>query len=349
MFLTSNKGKFTHWFWAVPTLLLVLLLANGCTGVPDRNPTAVLELGTYLFSDPRLSGDGSISCATCHKSEFGYGDGQDLSETYPASDGFRNTPTIVHASSSTSFYADGRLSNSTPSDVIRDMIGGKLFLNVHDVLLTERMKQIPVYDSLFYAAFGSEPTFDHLVTALEHFQASLTPKDSPYETGMMSASALRGEALFQGSAGCASCHSGPTFSDGQAHAIGVPNNASIATDPLRLSALRLFLKEKGVDDFMTIDSDPGRYVVTGEESDYGAFMTPSLRQVADTAPYMHNGLLGTLEEVVAFYSDRGPALSETEQSDVVEFLKALSGKIPEVFVPEMPDYAVSPNWSEEAN
>ena len=142
MFLRLNKGK-PIWLLAFVPMLLVLV--NGCSSTPTVDPEAVVELGTYLFFDERLSGDGSISCATCHDPQHAFADGQQLSKAYPAAEGFRNSPSLLAAGGKTTFYADGRLDGATSLDVTRDMVEGKLFLNMHPVLLTERMKQIPFY------------------------------------------------------------------------------------------------------------------------------------------------------------------------------------------------------------
>ena len=345
MSFRSTKPRVQSLSVLFAALFLIAVGLSACSSTPSPNPEAALKLGTYLFFDERMSGDGSISCSTCHNPNSGYAEGQALSETYPASEGFRNTPTLVHSADRSSFYRDGRLEDVSHDEVVRDMITGKLFLNVHEVLLTERMKQIPVYDSLFQAAFGKEPTFEGIVDALALFQASIIPSEYPEK----SEAAVRGESLFQGAAGCASCHSGPDFSDGLAHNMGVPDNPLIANDPMRTSALRLFLRSEGVEGFETATSDPGRFIVTGDEADRGAFLTPSLRQVAHTPPYMHNGVFGTLEEVLTFYASNGHELSESDQSDLIAYLTSLSGTISPIESPALPPYAVSANWMEEEN
>ena len=183
---------------------MLLVLVNGCSSTPTVDPEAVVELGTYLFFDERLSGDGSISCATCHDPQHAFADGQQLSKAYPAAEGFRNSPSLLAAGGKTTFYADGRLDGATSLDVTRDMVEGKLFLNMHPVLLTERMKQIPFYDALFEKAFGEEPTYEKLLIAIDNFQNSLRTS-----AGERTEAATRGWALFDGKANCSSCHPSP--------------------------------------------------------------------------------------------------------------------------------------------
>ncbi len=322
---------------------------SGCNKDAARDETALVELGNYLFFDQRLSGDGSISCATCHDPDHGWADGSPLSQTYPASDGFRNSKSLINVSSRSIFYWDGAYSGSDPSEPTAEMITGKLFLNMHEYLLTERLKQVPEYVSLFERALGAEPSFDGVIHSLVAFQATVNTDDEP--ESLENASVQRGRDLFSGKAQCSTCHTGVRMTDALAHSTGVPENPSIFQDPLRHTAYRVYLKEHEVEDYMTIGEDVGRFAVTKNEGDRGAFITPDLRQVADTAPFMHNGVFSTLQEVVRFYNERGDGLglTATEMTDVVHFLENLSGALPEISKRPSPAYHVSAEWLEVNN
>ena len=334
---------------AVLLLPLFALTLNGCGENPVHDDAALIELGNYLFFDRRLSGDGSISCATCHDPNHGWADGSPLSQTYPASDGFRNSKSLINVSSRTVYYWDGAYSGPDPSEPTAEMITGKLFLNMHDYLLTERLKQVPEYVALFERALGAEPSFDGVLRSLVAFQTTLTSGDAP--ESLENASVQRGRDLFSGKAQCSTCHSGAGMSDAIAHSTGVPENPAVFQDPLRHTAYRVYLKEHEVEDYMTIGEDVGRFAVTKIELDRGAFITPDLRQVADTAPFMHNGVFSTLQEVVRFYNERGEGLglTQTEMIDLVHFLENLSGAMPEISDMPSPAYQVSAEWLEISN
>jgi len=279
---------------------------------PAAEETAIEQLGRYLFFDPRLSGDGSMSCASCHQPGKAFTDGAPLSAAYPGSDGFRNTPSLIRAGARGSYFADGRLPASDLETAVRDAITETHFMNLDGRLLQERLKQVPVYVALFDEAFGSqsaihpssrdrsraEPTFGRTLSAIAAFVRTLDYGPSAYELGVMSAAAVRGERLFRGKAGCAACHAGPAFSDDRAHATSPPASTELFSQPLRHATYRSFIKAMGVPDYMAVREDVGRYSVTKQEADRGAFVTPTLVGAVHTAPYMHNGALATLADVV---------------------------------------------------
>jgi len=331
----------------VPFLTLVI---DGCASQPGSNQPqinqeALVELGTTLFFDTRLSGDGSISCATCHDPSQAYGDGQALSETYPATEGFRNSKSLLNVAKRTTFFWDGQFQNAELETVTAHMISEKLFLNMNEQLLTERLKQMPEYVAMFENSLGEIPSYEGVLTALSSFQETLNTDVSE----VLSEQAQRGKDLFEGKAACSSCHSGPTFSDGLPHQMGVSENVDIFNTPLRHTAFRLYLKDHGVAEYMGVRQDPGHFAVSGQDEHQRAFMTPSLLQVSETGPYMHNGLFSSLREVVEFYNNRGLDLGEEESADLVAYLKSLSGDYPRAVEPESPSYQVDPNWAEVSN
>lgn len=229
-------------------------------------------------------------------------------------------------------------------------------MQVDGRLVSERLKQVPEYVDAFQKAFGAEPNFGRTITAVASFVRTLTSRTAPIDrflkgdAGALSANARVGFALFQDKAGCVQCHSGPLLSDEQFHALGVPNNVEIFANPFRHIAFRRFFRTLGAPGVEGYRSDPGLYGVTKMRTDWGKFRTPSLREVSRTAPYMHNGTLARLEDVVAFYNTGGGrhqnkspllrplGLTPGDERALVEFLKSLSGDPVVIERPELPDY-----------
>lgn len=339
-------------------LLPVLLLSfNSAPSDQSRgealstDEAALVDLGRYLFFDPRLSGDGSISCASCHDPAHAWADGEALSSSYSGSDGFRNAKSLLNAYRTKEYYWDGRLIGSDAETLVRDAITETHFMNMDGRLMLERLKQVPEYVLMFDDALGAEPSFGGTLRAIAAFQRTLVTGDTPFDTGTLSAAAERGWALFAGKAQCATCHTGYDFSDDLAHKTGVPVNPDLFSEPLRHATYRAFIKAMGVPRYMQVRRDVGRYTVTKNRDDMGSFITPGLRQVADTAPYMHNGIYATLVDVVSFYNERGDGLrlTDAEMMDLVAFLKELSGSLPQIDIPSIPRYQVIDNWREVRN
>ncbi|MFQ5437274.1 MAG: cytochrome-c peroxidase [Paracoccaceae bacterium] len=299
---------------------------------------AKAALGKRLFFDARLSGDASISCSTCHQPDKGFTDGLQLSKEYPGSDGFRNTPTLINAAQKAAWFHDGRLGTNL-NDVTRESITETYSMNMDMRLMQERIKQDPIYVEMFAAAGYGEPSNGSVRKAIPEYLKTLTSRGSPFDAGTMSDAANRGFDLFKGKAGCAECHNGTRLTDDQPHNTGVPNNPEIWSNPLRHITYVTFASFMGVENFLNIRRDVGAHIRTHkvDGSDIGTFMTPTLRELTYTAPYMHNGMIATLEDVVAFYNAGGGddpnkdarlkplGLSDAEQADLVAFLKALSG------------------------
>ncbi len=299
---------------------------------------AKAELGKRLFFDARLSGDSAISCSTCHNPELGYADGLALAKAYPGSDGFRNTPSLINTALKVAWFHDGRLGTNL-NDVTREQITETYSMNMDMRLMQERIKQDPIYVEMFEAAGYGEPSNGSVRKAIPEYLATLTSRGAPFDTGEMSDEATRGFELFKGKAGCSACHNGVLLSDGQPHNTGVPDNPDIWSNPLRHITFVTFASFQGIENYMNIRRDVGAHIRSHkvDGTDIGKFMTPSLRELTYTAPYMHNGTMGTLENVVAFYNAGGGddpnmdplmkplGLDWQEQADLVAFLKALSG------------------------
>lgn len=357
----------------VALIMLILLLSPPAAAqsgeplgpLPALEPpdAAQAELGRYLFFETKLSGDGSMSCATCHVPTQGWTDGLTLSEAYPGSKYFRNTRTILNAMYAQSFYWDGRMGGADKASQVRDAITETHFLNMDGRLMLERLKQIPEYVDMFKSAFGdaAEPSFGLTLDAIVAFEKTLVSQNVPFDSGNLSRRARSGRALFEGKAGCSRCHSGPYFSDGEAHNLGIPENPDVFGEPTRHMTYRSFIKFLGVPNYMNLRRDVGFFAVSKDNADIGKFVTPTLREVTHTGPYMHNGVLATLEDVIEFYDLGGgddPTksalmapldLSGGEKRALLAFLESLSGDPVLVSAPEPLEYRVIAGWRGVSN
>lgn len=355
-------------------IALSVTLASGPARSQDFGPVPAAEvdparaaLGRRLFFDPRLSGDAAISCATCHNPEMGFSDGLALSKAYPGSDGFRNTPTLINAALKDAWFHDGRIGTDL-NDVVRESITETYSMNMDMRLMQERLKQDPVYVEMFAAAGYGEPSNGGARQAIPEYLRTLTSRGAPFDAGSMSEAASRGFELFKGGAGCAGCHFGPRFTDDRPHNTAVPENPDIWSDPMRHITFVTFASFMGIENYMNIRRDVGAHVRShrADGSDIGTFMTPTLRELTYTAPYMHNGMFATLGEVVDFYDAGGGGdpnkdtrmqplgLGDAEKADLVAFLTALSGDplTGEAYVWPEPinvNYAVIEDWLEKRN
>lgn len=307
-----------------------------------------VALGRQLFFDPRLAGDESVSCAECHNPDKAYSDGWGLAFGYSSALYFRNTPSLLNAARKPHLYWDGRFSGGGGlEDVVRDHLSEAHFMLIDGLLAAERLRQTHEYTRAMRAVYGGDPSYGSILKALGAFVASLASRDSPLdrrlrgEGGALSPEAERGMALFTGKAGCVRCHGGALLGDGSFHDRGVPENPEIHANPFRAIVFRRFFKNMGVPGYADLRRDLGRFAVTKDEADRGRFATPSLREVARTAPYMHNGAFATLEEAAAFEA-RDAALTPAELAELVAFLRALDSDYPRAEDPGRPDYAARP-------
>jgi len=316
--------------------------------VPGNEPTAArLELGQRLFFDRRLSGDGRRSCASCHWPESGWTVPTPFSPAAPGWVERRNSPSLLNVGHARVLIWDGRA-----PDLERQALGStRNPVHMGQTLegLLAALRSDARYRRLFREAYGSEPNPRDYGRALAVFERhALVSGDSPLdrhlqgEASALSPAARRGLALFRGKAGCIRCHHGPTLSDGGFHNVGLARNRRFDEPPWR-RLLRFDARRMGLPEWEAMDDDPGRYLVTRDRRDWKRFKTPTLRNVALTAPYMHDGRYATLEEVVAHY-DRGGdgvpgqeirplGLSDRERAELVAFLRALTGRRPALPLP----------------
>jgi len=286
---------------------------------PEDNPYSKekVELGRLLYFDPRLSADGSISCASCHHPKFSFTDGSPVSTGIKGQKGGRSAPTVFNRAYSLAQFWDGRA--ATLEDQAKGPMANPIEMgNTHDALVS-KVAGIPGYKVLFQKAFGTgDITIDHVAKAIATYERTVLSGNSPYDRyragkkTAMTPAQIHGYDVFVNKAKCDQCHEGINFTTNAYHNLGV-----------------------GMD---KPNPDEGRFVVTKNPADWGAFKTPTLREVANTAPYMHDGSLKTLRDVVDYYDKGGIPnknldekikplhLSEQEKNDLVEFLKALSGE-----------------------
>jgi len=319
---------------------------------------AQVTLGKYLFFDRRLSANAGLSCASCHQPERSFADGQSLSRGFADAKLFRNTPSLWNVAHSRVVYWDGRMSGEDLPSVVRDHLTESFLMAADGRLLIERIKQVPQYVELFHNSFGGEVTFGSILKAVSAYVGSLSTPETRFDryqagdTQALSADEKSGWMLFRGKADCARCHVPSLFTDHGFHDLGLRTDPKLFADPEHHIAFRRFFRGLGVSEYRQLREDVGRYIVDMEASDRYRFRTPGLRQVADSAPYMHDGRFATLQEVVEFY-DRGGGLqqhsglrplglSDQEKGQLIDFLQCLSTPLPKVEVPELPVYVLLP-------
>lgn len=295
----------------------------------DNPPTAeTVALGRRLYYDKQLSADNTVACANCHSPATAFTDGKAVSQGVNGKTGTRNAPTVLNAAYHTLQFWDGRAKS------LEEQAGGPIqnpveMNQAHDVMVA-KIGKLTDYKTAFDKAFGPGPvTVDKVEKAIASFERTAVSGNSPFDRYQyggdkkaLSPAAIRGLAIFtdKNRANCVACHTieekYALFTDGKFHNIGV-----------------------GVDANGEL-KDQGRYAETHQEADRGAFRTPTLRNVALTAPYMHDGSLKTLKDVVDFYVGGGTSnphldkdikeikLTGPERADLVAFLESLTGDTP---------------------
>lgn len=290
-----------------------------------------VKLGKMLFFDPRLSGSNWISCGTCHNPTMGWSDGLPTAIGHGQKVLGRSTPTILNTAYQSTQFWDGRARTLEKQALGPIEAAGEMAQSIDKddgklkSLLSE-LKALKGYRDAFEAAYPGEGiTKKTIAKAIASFERSIVSTDSPFdlwikgEPQTMSKAAQRGFKVFEGKGECVKCHSGFNFTDNGFHNIGLEDA-----------------------------SDAGRYAIRKVKILIGAFKTPTLRDVALTAPYMHNGAYRTLEEVVEHY-DRGGISKENlspnikklnltngEKADLVEFMKSLTGEANPITYPILP-------------
>ena len=287
---------------------------------PADNPATPdkVRLGRRLFRERLLSRNRSIACDDCHQPKRAFADGRVKAVGVYGRQGPRSVPTLINRAWGESFFWDGRTATLEEQVVLPIQAETEMDLTLDEAVV--RLRQKRRYRKAFAAVFGREPNPDDLAHALAAYVRTILAGDSPYDRYLfgkadaLSARELAGLRLFQGKANCSACHSGPTFSDERFHNTGI--------------AWR---------DGSWLDE--GRAIVTEQQEDRGKFKTPTLREVVRTAPYMHDGSLATLEDVVNHYANGGrknpyldselhPLTLTDDEKDALEaFLRSLTGRV----------------------
>ena len=324
--------------------------------VPADNPqtAAKIELGKMLYFDPRLAGDSSISCATCHVPEQGFARALQMSPAYPATKHWRTVPTVLNAAYLKQLFWDGR--SHSLEDQAQGPIQAPIEMNQNPGHLVEKLSQIPWYVKKFKQVFNHDVNFDDLAKAIAAFERTIVSKNVPFDkflqgdTKALSNAQQRGLALFKSKAGCVRCHGGAVLTDQKLHATGVPEIEPLKTESDRIATRHFFAKGAGYKNYK-IDADYGQELISKSAKDRYKFKTPSLREITRTAPYMHNGAFETLEDVIDFYNAGGGkipnkdrlltplGLTDTEMDDLVAFLESLAGDEIKIKAPELPKKA----------
>ena len=300
---------------------------------PHDNPStlAKVELGKQLFFDSRLSIDGSVSCNSCHNVMSSGTDNRGGSVGVRGQVGGRSSPTVFNAAFLSALMWDGR------KTTLEDQSTGPLTNPVEMAMpsndaVVERLKQIDGYKKAFAKAFGpgDSLTIQNYSKAVAAYERTLITPNSPFdkwargEKKALSPEAQRGFAIFA-ETGCVSCHSGPAFA-GPNLPVGTAFFQKFPT-----YADNAYVKKY---DFL---ADEGRKKVTREESDNHMFRVPTLRNIATTAPYFHNGKVATLDEAIRVMAkvQLNKELPDRDVKDIFAFLKSLTGKIPEQKMPRL--------------
>jgi len=317
----------------------------------NRLTPAKIELGRKLFFDARLSADGKISCASCHDPKLAFTDGKIVAEGIEGRRGSRNSPSLLNAMFNVGQFWDGR-ADTLEEQAVQPLINPLEMGNHSYDEVVKRLRAIPEYRAEFQSVFGSEVKIELVGKAIAAYERMLVSGDSPLDRfvagdqSAISEEAKRGFAVFRGRGRCSRCHTfseaAPFFSDFNYHNTGVAANhpsfdklsrqayAVIETDRAK-EVIDALAKQEG-------GQELGRVLVTYQLFDIGAYRTPTLRNIALTAPYFHDGSAKTLADVVKFYNEGGRqninrdwdlnalALTEGEQRDLVAFLDTLTGK-----------------------
>ena len=330
--------------------------------VPADNPMTPekIALGSALFNDTRFSTTGAVSCATCHDPAKGFTDSPlKTSEGINKLTGTRNAPTVINAAYFEKQFWDGR-SPSLEDQSQHPFLNPVEMGQPNHAPILKLVRTDPTYTGMFKQSFNVEPaaiTMDHVMKAIATFERTVVAGDSPFDKWYfgkdktaMSESAVRGFQVFLGDGRCVSCHTieqdHALFTDNRFHNIGVGINL-IQDRITEIAPAFLRRKAEGIDVDKAVLTDPasselGRFAVTDGLDELGAFKTPTLRNVAVTAPYMHDGSVATLREVVVHYNNGGVTnkgdkvndflsggirelnLDEQQIADLVAFMEALT-------------------------
>ncbi len=294
----------------------------------NLNYAAKISLGKQLYFDGRLSKNNAVSCAFCHNPATGFADPKQTSVGVTGERGGRQAPTVYNTAFNPFQFWDGR-AGSLEEQAIGPIHNPIEMAETHENVV-KKLNAIQGYREQFQAVFGAGVSIQGIGEAIAAYERTVISTNSAFDKFVlgddtaMNESAQRGLSVFKGKGRCIQCHNGSNFTDNRFHNTGVPQ-----VGPQK--------------------EDLGRYYVTRHDHDKGAFKTPTLRSITETAPYMHDGAFQTLEEVIDFYNAGGTAnpqlstlikplgLSSQEKTDLIEFLKALTGEALPFEFPTLPE------------
>lgn len=309
--------------WGVITSILLIVWIVAGSWAPDKPafylPKNEAELGQKLFFEPLLSLDSSISCASCHIPEFAFADTAVLSRGVNNTIGTRNTPSVMNMASRPYFFYDGRA--ATLEEQAKGPIENPVEMHLNYRVAIQRIRLDKMYNTAFQHVYKAQPDSANILNAIAAFVRTLESNGSaPHDVWMagndsaLTASQVRGRNIFLEKGKCFECHFTPDFTGDEFRNIGLYDGKSL--------------------------NDEGRFLITGDSADLGKFKVPGLRNVALTAPYMHNGMFKTLEEVVDFYDNpyktvanpinidtlmlKPLGLTNLEKTDLINYLYALT-------------------------
>lgn len=307
--------------------------------IPTHNPmsAAKVDLGRQLFFDPRLSLDGTVSCFSCHNVMTGGGDDDRATSVGVGGKlGNRSAPTVLNTAFMSVLFWDGRavsLEEQAKGPLINPL---EMAMPDHAAVIG-RLRKIPGYVSQFKAVFGGKDALniDNVARAIAAYERTLLTPDSPVDRFLkgdkraLSAQAMNGMKLFD-RLGCVSCHSGPNYA-------GHITREGAVFYPWSLQKFPWF-RGSIYESKYELSKDLGRFEVTRNKKDLHMFRIPSLRNIALTAPYMHNGRVPNLEEAVRVMArtQLNKELEDGQVKEIVAFLEGLTGRLPRQEKPRLP-------------
>lgn len=302
-------------------LFLTVLVLDSCTNLPSEKMVATeVQLGEKLFFDSILSRDNTISCASCHKPEFAFADNTPVSKGIRGQFGSRNAPSCMNQTERNFYFWDGRA--ETLEEQALGPIENPVEMDLPVSIAIHRLLKNEYYVKAFQSIYGKLPSRELLAQAIANYERTLETSKSPFDkylkgddTTLMSESAKRGLNIFNNKGKCFDCHFGVDFTGSDKFKnIGIYNGKDL--------------------------NDVGRFAITKNPKDLGSFKIPGLRNIAQTAPYMHNGMHKTLREVIDYYNEpdkfinnsvnrdtllsKPLGLTENEKKDLENFLLSLS-------------------------
>jgi cytochrome c peroxidase len=283
MFHTNTPSRLSTALLYTPLLLFLVAFTYRQYTPPDKNVVKAdkIMLGKMLFFDPILSIDNSVSCASCHKPQFAFADSARFSTGVFGKKTRRNTPSILNMSARDAYFYDGRAATLEEQALMPIQHPDEMALSIPDAVA--RLRNSRLYAPLFKKLYKKAPDAASLADALAAFERTLETANTEFDKyakgnkKAMSADAIAGRKVFMEKGKCFDCHFGPDFTGDEFKNIGTFNNKNL--------------------------NDAGRFYITKDSSDRGKFKVPGLRNIALTAPYMHNGMFTTLREVIDFYDN----------------------------------------------